>query len=226
MVKQCVSLGRTIESKNVIYIWLTGHKGTNESYTLSKAFKKSIAKSWHSYNPYHQVLLNSYTVFELRHPRNYNHPYTQIECPSDFPQRLSYCSDDSSFKTVRYDCSHVNLANRVTAWNRHMAFTNSFVNHAHKYSHYLLQADKAKLIGRHPHCHSRRVKQTRPYQHQQRMQKRECTTASLQGQILTLTMLRNKIHQPWVKLEMHQPLATRVVLRGLHAPINNKDSKR
>ena len=160
MVKQCVSLGRTIESKNVIYNWLTGHKGTNESYTLSKAFKKSIAKSWHSYNPYHQVLLNSYTVFELRHPRNYNHPYTQIECPSDFPQRLSYCSDDSSFKTVRYDCSHVNLANRVTAWNRHMAFTNSFVNHAHKYSHYLLQADKAKLIGRHPHCHSRRVKQT------------------------------------------------------------------
>ena len=32
MVKQYVSLGRTIESKNVIYIWLTGHKGTNECY--------------------------------------------------------------------------------------------------------------------------------------------------------------------------------------------------
>ena len=58
--------------------------------------------------------LNSYTVFELRRPRNYSHPYTQIECLSDFPKRLSYCSDYSSFKTARYDWSHVNLANRVT----------------------------------------------------------------------------------------------------------------
>ena len=111
---------------------------TNECCTLSKAFEKSIAKSWHSYNPYHQVPLNSYTVFELRRPRNYSHPYTQIECPSDFPKRLSYGSDDSSFKTARYDWSYVNPANGVTVWNWHMAFTNSFVHHAHKYSHYAL----------------------------------------------------------------------------------------
>ena len=70
----------------------------NECCTLSKAFEKSIAKSWHSYNPYHQVPLNSYSVFELRRPRNYSHPYTQIECLSDLPKRLSYCSDASSFK--------------------------------------------------------------------------------------------------------------------------------
>lgn len=149
MVRQSVSFGRTIESKNVIYIWLLvslftqtpyhwTYKGTNKCCALSKAFEKSTAKSWHGYNPYHQVPLNRYTVFELRRPRNYSHPYTKIGRPSDFPQRLFYCSDDSSFKTARYDWSHVNPANRVTAWNRHMAFINSFVDHAHKYSHYPL----------------------------------------------------------------------------------------
>ena len=67
-----------------------------------------------TYNPYHQLPLNSYTVFELRRPRNYSHPYAKIGCPSDFPQRLSHCSDDSSFKTARYDWSHVNPVIRVT----------------------------------------------------------------------------------------------------------------
>ena len=60
------------------------------------------------------VPLNSYTIFELRRSRNYSHPYTQTECPSDFPKRLSYCSDDSSVKTARYDWSRVNPANGVT----------------------------------------------------------------------------------------------------------------
>ena len=78
-------------------------------------------------------------LFQLRRPRNYSHPCTQIGSPSDFPVHfLTVVMIYNSFKTARYDWSHVNPTNRVTIWNRHMAFTNSFVDHAHKYSHYPL----------------------------------------------------------------------------------------